>query len=391
MSIHFTKSMLAGMAMLLCLGGEANAQKTKCLSEINCQVEGDYYYYGYNKDGLVDSSYVYVCYYDEEYYHLYKYDDRNNIICEEGYCILPNDDPNYNEFSKSFEIKYEFDENNRKITRKNYNLDAWSGTGEFLLGGVYVYEYDEKGLLKQRRLYWDEEQTNLFEKTNYTYNEKNQLVRESYLTVAFGDENEDMALDYYYDEKGRIIKVTTSTTNTANVLEESENRVYQYDENDNLLTRITYATDPNMPNDQHILVYNTDKLASDVAFPITYEDDMDFYTLSKNTVKQDSLYRRDVEGLEFDLFDVQDWVYKDLDTEAGIENVIDRSEVLGFSRDNDGNIILNGLDNSENVRVYDVNGKMMSNCSYNGRVNVGNLPHGMYVLMTRKGCMKFSK
>ena len=377
------------MAMLCCQSNEINAQKTKCLTEINCQLGGDYYSHRYNKDGLLDSTHMYIDFTEDEYYYLFKYDDRGNIITEDGYCILPNSDPNYHEFTKTFEIKYEFDENNRRISRKNYNWDTKNS--EFILGGMYVYEYNDKGQLTERKLYWDEAKTDLFERAEYTYNEKGQLVKELYISCFWGTDNESSMQEYFYDENGNMTRIKTSTANMDYELEESQNRIYKYDENNNLTTRITYDTDPELPNEQHILVYDEETDAENVAFPINYENDMDFYVNSKNVVIQDTIYQRNMDTNTFDLFEIQDWVYEDLADPTGIENVYDGGKILGFTKDNDGNIILNGIDNAENVRIYDANGRIVMNGSYNGMINTGSLPNGMYILLTRQGCIKFSR
>ena len=389
MNINFSRMIVAGLAMLFCLCGSVNAQNSKlCLRDIDSDLEGDYRYYGYNKDGSLDSVYSYYCYYDQESYRLYRYDEKGNMIKEEGYGILPDN----KFFSKVFEVFYEFDENNRMISRKNYNIDEFSANLDFILGGVYTYEYDGKGQLKQRNLYWDEAKTDLFEKTMFAYDDNDRLVRETYISNGFYGESEDMTVEYYYDEKGRVIEVVTKTLDAnSGALEETGNTYYVYDENDNLLSRTSYDNlSEEIPSEKHILLYN-DTLASDVSFPINYEDDMDFFVKSKHVVRQDSIYKRDVEGVVFQLFDIQDWKYEQLEGSTGIESVINPSANISFLRDNDGNIIVGGLENNENVRVYDADGRLIRNQLYNGKVNVSALPHGMYILITRHGNMKFSK
>lgn len=392
MSINFGKTAIACMAMLFCMGSEVNAQKKLCLHEIETQLEGDYTYYGYNKEGLLDSTYLYTAYYDEEIYLKYEYDANGNMIKNSGYCILPNEDLDYHTFTNTYKIVYEYDENNKLISRKNYNLDTWGGTGELLLGGCYTYIYDEEGRLSQRKLFWDAAMTDLFETTNFKYDEFGRLIEESYLQHSFGSTSEEMVVTYYYDEKGNLVRLRTDAMNyNTGVLQEDDNLAYTYDANGNLISRLSYGTDPKTPNEEHILTYYTDTLASDVAMPINYEDDMDFYTRSKNVVKQDTIYRRDVEGVTFDLFDVQDWKYSSLDGTSGIENVFNGGKILAVSRDAEGNVMLNGVENHENVRVYDINGRVVRNGSYDGKVNVSDLPHGMYVIATRQGCIKLSR
>lgn len=391
MKKSFTKLFVLGMMMLFGFTTESDAQKVKCLREINSEMEGDYSCFRYNSNGTLDSVYTYSCYYDEESYRLYKYDDKGNMILEEGFCVLPSSENG--EFSKSFEVQYGFDDQNHLITRKNYNLDTWGGTNEFILGGVYVYDYNEKGLLEQRRLYWDEAMTDLYETTNYTYNDKNQLIKASYLTSWFGEESEDMYTDYYYNDLGKLIKRQTfSADYDTGEMKQFEVCLYDFDENGNLLTRITYdAVVPEIPSEKHVLVYNTDLTAEDVAFPINHEDDMDFYINSFNVVKTDTIYRRDLEDVTH-LFDVQQWVYEDIDASTGIEKVgDDRMTPMRVFKDNEGNLIVEGLESSESVRIYDAGGKMISNTLYNGKVNIGSLPQGVYILMTRQSCLKFKK
>lgn len=392
MNINFSKTFLAAFAMIFCLCGSVSAQNKLCLRDVDSQLEGDYTYYGYNKDGKLDSVYQYLGFYDEDSYRLYSYDDKGNMIAETGFGVLPSTDIINNEYVKVFEVFYSFDEKNRLASRKNYNIDEFSENLDFYLGGVYVYDYDEKDRLVQRRLYWDENMTQLFEKTNYTYDEADRLVKEVYISNGFYGESEDMNVEYYYDEKGRVIKQVTKTldSNTGS-MEETGNIFYEFDENDNLISRTTYDNiNPEIPSQQHILLY-TDTLSSDVTFPINYEDDMDFFVKSKQVVCQDSIYMRDAEGVVFQLFDIQDWNYEKFESSTGIENVVNPNMNISFLRDNEGNIIVNGLDNSENVRVYDISGNLMRSEQYKGKVNVEGLPHGMYILMTRNGNMKFNK
>ena len=394
MKSNFTKSALACLAMALFLGGnEANAQKKLCLQEIETEVEGDYNYYGYNKDGLLDSTYLYVSYYDEELYYLFKYDDKGNLTSHLGYCILPSEDLDYREFTKTFIIEYAYDENNRIISRKNFNLDVFSGTGEYLLGGMYKFYYDDNGVLTQRKLFWDEAGTDLFETTNYTYDEKGRVIKESYLQNSFGVQSEQMVVNYFYNEQnGKIERLRTDVMNyNTGVIEEDDNLVYAYDENNNLISRKAYGKNPDLLNEEHRFVYYTDIKAKDVAMPLNKEDVMDFYVLSENVVKQDSIYRRDVEGTTFDLFDVQNWKYNELNSTDGIENVFNEGNIMSVRRDAEGNLILCGVENHENIRIYDAQGRIVRNGAYNGKVNVEGLPHGMYIVATRQGSVKINK
>lgn len=392
MKKFFTKAFIACMTVLCCMGTEVNAQKKLCLKEIKTQMEGNYTYYGYNKDAKLDSVYQYLGYYDEEGYRLYKYDESGNMIKEEGYGILPTTDVNNTTFSKVFEVFYEFDANNKMTARRNYNIDEFSENHDFYLGGVYTYEYDTKGRLNMRKLFWDEEKTQLFEKTSYSYDENDRVVKEVYVTCGFYGESEDMHIEYYYDQFGNLTdKVTKTLDPNTGALEESARVIYKYDDNNNLLSRTSYDNiNPEIPSQQHNLLY-TDTLAADVAFPINYEDEMDFFVKSKSAVRQDSVYMRDAEGVIFQLFDVEDWTYAELEGSTGIENVVNPEMNISLVRDSEGNIMVNGLEKSENIRIYDINGKILRNACYNGKVNVSGLPKGMYILMTRQGNMKFSK
>lgn len=392
MKINFTKSIVASMAMLFFMGGNAEAQTQKCLRDVTSDMEGDYTYYGYNKDNKLDSVYQYLGFYDEDSYRLYKYDDKGNMIKEEGYGILPTNNASASNYTKVFEVFYTFDENNRLISRSNYNIDEFSENLDFYLGGVYTYIYNEKGLLSQRNLYWDEAKKDLFEETFYTYDENDHLIKEVYTTNGFYGKSEDMHVEYYYDEKGRATtKVTKTLDQNTGAMEESARTLFEFDANDNLVKRTAYDNiNPEIPSQQHILLYNDD-LAEGVAYPINYEDDMDFFTKSEHTAVTDSIYMRDAEGVIFQLFDVQHWHYGDIDNITGIENVVNPQAVVAFTRDNNGDIIVNGIDACENVRIYDTNGKIVRNELYNGRVNVNALPKGMYILVTRHGNMKFSR
>ena len=391
MKSRFTKITAVLFALLLVAGGEASAQKTKCLKQIDSQIEGDVKGCYYNNDGSLDSLYEYSGYYDDDVYRLYSYDDRGNMTYEAGYGILEKD-LGTNIYTKIFDASYEFDEKNRRISRTNYNIETWSGNFEMLLGGVYVYFYNDDDLLIKRQLFWDIDRKDLCETTDFIYDENNKLLKEVYMVKRYGSEVTDMEVTYTYDDNGRAREVLTNIYDyEQQELIFNSKRVYEYDDKGNLTTRTIWDyMSKKFPSEEHRLLYNDDIAADDVVFPINYEDDMDFYTLSKNAVKQDTIYRRDVDNTGFFLFDIQDWVYDEFTHDTGIENVKGGDVVLTLSRDGEGNITVNGLNDYDNIRIYDASGRIVRNGMYRGRIDTGSLSHGMYIIATPRGSVKFN-
>ena len=209
MKSRFTKIAAALFAMLLVVGSEANAQKTKCLKQIDSQMEGDVKSCNYNSDGTLDSLYEYSGYYEDDVYRLYSYDDRGNMTYEAGYGILEKDYGTDN-YTKIFDASYEFDEKNRRISRTNYNIETWSGNFEMLLGGVYVYTYNDDDLLIQRKLFWDIARKDLCETTDFIYDDNNKLIKEVYKVKRYGSDVTDMEVTYTYDDKGHAHEILTN-------------------------------------------------------------------------------------------------------------------------------------------------------------------------------------
>lgn len=196
-------------------------------------------------------------------------------------------------------VEYAYDENNLKISRKNYNnfSTGWE------LGGIYYYNYDENGNMTDWRLEFfglDEYQKGIIE-----YNEDGQKVSEiiqqynfetyylenSYLTEYEYDDNGNLVeeVEYYwevgtwtpktirtneYDEFGNCLLAEQKTT--SGVVQEK--KVYEYDTNvsaENVYFYPNPESDfPTLPtfksllksfeywaqNDQYQLVYVTDYL-----------------------------------------------------------------------------------------------------------------------------------
>lgn len=192
------------------------------LSETKYDADGIFKYkteYGYNKYG----DQVYYAYYKDsedngtKHYYEYIYDDNDNLIMKskDGKTIV-----------------YTYDEQGNLILEKKDDTNIG-------------YTYDERGnlILVEEYYYYNaarlsvgndfSEGYNLVEKTEYTYNEKDQMTAEIH---------DDYKIEYSYDEQGNVVceKKYWRIYHTEETYELAEKTEYTYDENKNILTTKRY-------------------------------------------------------------------------------------------------------------------------------------------------------
>lgn len=345
----------------------------------------NYFYYGYNENNRVDSIYQEIASDGYSSYRLFEYDVNGNNIKQERYQMSKDmDDYMFTDY-----VNYTYDENNNILTRMNYNLDMWGGTNSFILGGVYVYEYDGNNNLSKRSLYWDEELTRLYETIVYKYNEKGMLLEDTRSSEQFGMIVEDFKEVFEYDDQDRLVKITFFTLDYGTgKLIENNYRTYEYDENGNMIEKLDILLDKSV-NEKHQYVYNMDIEKANTIFPINIDDDKTSYYSSKNVIAEDNIYMRDVKSGELVYIDKEFWVYEEYDP-AGIANVISNNEISIKSL-NSERIELGNVATGENVRIFNAAGNLVGNDRYNNGINIANLPNGIYMVVTKNSSVKIVK
>ena len=381
----------ASVVMLMAAGTSASAQ-TKCLREITSETGMEYYYYGYNADNKLDSVWLEYPENDIRFYRLYKYDENGNQTCEENYTDMYQDMfDGMTGFFVTGRNDYGYDENNRLVSKITYELDFDSYDYILICVGAYKYFYDDEGKITKEVLYYDESMTYETECTSYYYDADNRLIRKD-LKVSYYDEDEiETSTAYVYDEQGRLLNVKISYNDGTGALVEYETISYTYDAEGNLVKRSDVTLDYADPVLEYQVTYRDDLKASDVVFPMNYEDDTDFYTMSANAVEKTDIYAQIQydDGEEYGRYDTQFWVYDDLEGgTTGVEKVTDKKPFSIIV--NDGKLMLKGIDGAAGVRIYDVNGRPVYSGMARSEINISNLPKGVYVASSNGVVKKFS-
>lgn len=172
----------------------------------------------------------------EDKISVFSFDDKGNIISQTN-PGKATELANVAENADAAEIKYEYDENGKKIkasyfdaqnkiiAEKTYEYDSngncikcdifTTKNGEFAFDFGFTYEYDSNGNIS--KITDDKGMTE-----EYLYNEKNLCIKE---TVRYDGEL-FMETDFYYDDSDRLIR-TDSTS--------KDNCKYEFDSNGRLI------------------------------------------------------------------------------------------------------------------------------------------------------------
>ena len=365
--------------------GISNAQTIR-MTELESENNLNYMYFGYDSENRVDSIYQRLSKEGYSTYRLFEYDASGNNVSVRRYQMAKEMD----DFLYTEHVDYTYNENNKIMTRKNYNLDLWGGTDEFILGGVYVYEYDVNQNLSKRKLFWDEDLTRLYESIVYEYNSRGMLISDTRTTEQFGVMMEDFKEVYEYDAKDRLTKITYYALDyQTGKLAESNYRILKYDENDNLVETEDLLADKSV-SERHEYNYRKDIESKDTTFPVNNEDDKTLYYASKNVIGEDVIYMLDVHSAELINIDTETWKYVDSNPSSGIADVKDAG--MASIKSLDGNFLeLGNVARGEQVRVFDASGSMLMCRNYGSGIDISSLPKGIYMIVTNGSSVKIRK
>lgn len=318
-------------------------------------------------------------------YRLFTYDEAGNNTIQKRYQ-MPKDASDY---IYTDNVYFTYDNLNRVTTRKNYNLDIFGGTDNFILGGVYTYEYDADGRMSKSMLYWDEEKTRLFEKVTYEYDVDGRLINKTRESDQFGQFVADDKQEYEYDSEGRLVKVSGYTLDYSTGQLVVYNYItYDYDDNGNMIEMTAMIADETV-TEKHEYKYDTTAKASETIYPTNPDDKNMLYTCSENIVTEDVIYMRDIKAGKLIYVDTEKWIYGD-NSFAAINNVTSESVMSIISLSSDM-VVLSNVKQGAGIRVYNEAGCIVNSSRYDNGIDISQLAKGVYMIVSDNSSIKIKK
>ena len=211
------------------------------------------------------------------------YDERGNITKLATWQVYWGDAPYmadyYGKWIYACYIDYEYDENNNRISRKNYN-DFYDGYGP-QLGGDQRYSYDENGRMTEwTMIFMDID----WQKVIFEYNEEGYKISETmqgYSFETYNMENQTL-MEYEYDDNNNMIRSNEFYWEAENwVLQAS--KVYEFDEFGNCL-KMEHVTPAGSVQERRVFTYDTSISAEEVYYYPNPEDDFPQLPEAKNNM-----------------------------------------------------------------------------------------------------------
>lgn len=373
--------LFAAAAVACCAGAQ-----THRLSSVTSDSGLEEYRYFYDSSNRLDSTWAYFVS-GEEYYSTdkYIYDENGRLTEVKGYQLIDG------EYKYINHIYYGYDDNGNLVKRTNYNFDPF-GSGEFILGGVYEYLYDENGRMTTRNAYFDEEQTDLFEIGRFTYNSNGQKETESYYSVLWeGEEEFSSAIRYVYREDGTLQEKVFQIFDYETMGPmDFGGETFTYDNDGDISMWVKYSSSPEEPSEKGMYTYDKELALKDVVLPLNNEDKNDITDNSVHAMVSDTVYKTDMVTGVLGFFDIFHYNYTKLE-DIAVSSVVSDAALHVFV-DASGHLVLNGGGNSGMVRIYDMSGHpvMSVRCGAEG-ADVSSLPAGVYCVTSDAGAAKFVK
>jgi hypothetical protein len=292
------------------------------------------------------------------------YDERGNITRLATWQKYWGESPNipYGEWIYACFVDYEYDENNNRISRKNYN-DFYDGYGP-QLGGDQRYTYDADGKMTEWvMIFMDIE----FQKVIFEYNEEGYKTAETmqaYSFETYNMENQTL-IEYEYDDNNNMIRSNEFFWEAENwVLKTS--KVYEYDEFGNCL-QMEHVTPAGTVQERRVYTYDTSISADNVFYYSNPEDDYPQLPAAKNNLLRTFAYwaQNDSQELVFVTTYVMD--YEAVDNDDAVEEVAFASNV--YPNPAQDFVTVESSD-ADYVEVVDVYGRVMFSSEMNETVKV---------------------
>lgn len=204
------------------------------------------------------------------------YNDLGQVTRQGAYQLINGEWRNVNY------IDYTYYENGLRATRKNYNNFG----GQFELGGIYTYTYDENNNLIYWELYFA---GGIYQTCERSYNELNQVVQE--LGYQYSDNS--WKIDYSYDSENRLISQFDYFWDSGSWMFYSKT-LYAYDDNSNSILIESYTQ--NILTQYSEFTFDETVTLDQVIFPENPEDEWPTFGPSQNIVRLEKHYRMDNNG-----------------------------------------------------------------------------------------------
>ncbi len=199
------------------------------------------------------------------------YDERGNIKRLATWQKYYGENPNipYGEWIYACYVEYEYDENNNKTSRKNYN-DFYDGYG-FQLGGTYRYYYDEEGRMTE----WAMEFMDIedWQKGIIEYDEEGRKVSEEirqFSKETYFHEPQFLT-EYKYDANGNLERVNEFVWD-AEMWSVQAFKIREFDEYGNCL-KTEQTTAAGTVQERKVFEYDTNVSAENIYYYPNPEED----------------------------------------------------------------------------------------------------------------------
>lgn len=162
------------------------------------------------------------------------YNDAGNIVTMSSYFF----DENGSQDDKYSQFDYFYDETDHLIQKEIY--DTTKIGGNVTSKQITQYTYDGKGncIAEICTYVRDGQEDRVWEDCSYEYDKNGNRIRE---TNAVVDKYTASPIVYTYNEKNQLMKKEEYIATTPDVLKDYG--IYEYDENNNLLTFVRYSAD----------------------------------------------------------------------------------------------------------------------------------------------------
>lgn len=303
------------------------------------------------------------------YYDTLVYNDKNQIETDYAYQDRYADG-NYVLKSKCC---YGYDEAGNVAWRDNYNT---YGSGELTQSARITYEYSANQHLLCERQYWADDLQNPFAIIDYVYNDAWQLTSTCVRYADFFDPSafeESSKTDYTYDEKGNLVKISYYNVDGGQYAF-SNAEEYDYDELGNVVeyrNRSDHAV-----NTKNVYHYDTTVDGAQVLYPASHERNIGLtFGLNNMLTTQDVYVNADDDESDEPVYAyTRHFTYEPCGT-SKVASLASRMDYV----DARAKVIHLDGDTPCAVSVYGKDGKLALSLDACGTADLSTLPAGVYI------------
>lgn len=369
-----------------CASVAVQAQKTHVLSSIISDSDAEKMLYFYDEEQKLDSTWSDFRVDQQTFSKKFIYDDKGQLVRLNGYQILDGDDF----FTNTIRIDYTYDEKGRMATRINYNRDPF-GT-EYLMGGIYEYVYGEDGYLKQRLGYLDVEKKHQFERSEFVYSADGKILSEDMYHINSAGETYVSGIDYKYTDAGKLkLKMLKALDRKTDEIYCCGGEEFTYNDEGDVVGWIRYANSPSNPSQKSAFKHDPNMLTADVVLPENPEEINEVALNTTHVIAADSVYTMDMQTGTLFFYGVYNYTYEAINP-SGITDAKAYEEVMQVYL-SDNRMMVNGVNEGEVVRVFDMAGNLVKQENYQtaSGIDVASMPAGVYCVSSSMGLVKFCK